>query len=428
MLLRTPLLLYYVPILCLGGFMNLTAEEHLRNRIATTGPITFAEFMETALFWPLSGYYTRSLSNPANDFFTAPAAHPAFGALLSLQLEEMWYGLGEPPQFTVIEPGAGSGLLAQDILQYAQQLNPAFWQALRYICIERRNLQQSGYAGYTAPEWLRAKNLPVRGIVGCILSNELLDVFPVHRVTLKGGSLRELYVGFRAGRFESTVGALSHTALSSRLEEEGITLDEGQQVEICLYLEPWVREVAECLEKGFVLTIDYGHDAKTLYSPQRRNGSLRCYYQHTISSNPYVYVGSQDITSHVDFTGLVSLGKQLGLNPLGLKRQSEFLENLGLGILQKMLLERGPELNQQKRDANRMGMLEIARNGGMGEFKSLIQSKGIAQPKITGILGRSSAWEKRLRKLPLPLLREKHLPLMESKYPHTSTYSASKPT
>lgn len=237
-----------------------------------------------------------------------------------------------------------------------------------------------------------------------------------------------MYVEFRAGRFESTLGALSHTTLSSRLEEDGITLEEGQQVEICLYLEPWVREVAECLEKGFVLTIDYGHDAKTLYSPKRRNGSLRCYYQHTVSSNPYVYVGSQDITSHVDFTVLASLGKQLGLNTLGLTRQSEFLKNLGLDILQKMLLEQATELNQRKRDANRMGMLEIARDGGLGDFKFLVQSKGVAQPNITGILGYSSSWEKRLRKLPLPILREEHLPLMESKYPHTSTYSASKTT
>ena len=105
MSLWTPLLLYYVPTLCLDGFMIPTAEEHLRNRIATVGPITFAEFMETALFWPLSGYYTRSQGNPVNDFFTAPAAHPAFGALISLQLEEMWYELGEPSQFTVIDLG-----------------------------------------------------------------------------------------------------------------------------------------------------------------------------------------------------------------------------------------------------------------------------------------------------------------------------------
>jgi SAM-dependent MidA family methyltransferase len=398
--------------------MTSSVQEVLRERIALRGPVSFAEFMELALYWPRDGYYSEAASerHPA-DFFTAPTAHPAFGALLSLQLEEMWQALGRPSLFTIAEPGAGTGLLSLDILRYAQHLEPGFQRAVRYCAIDRHPRYGREIPG-AGVEWIRAAGMPLRGLTGCVLSNELLDALPVHRVTVREGRLQELYVGYEDGQFVEVVGGPSTVALGARLAAEGVTLAEGQRAEVCLALEPWVRDVAASLERGFVLTVDYGHPARALYAPERHGGSLRCYYRHTLSGNPYVRVGAQDITAHVDFTAVAALGEQHGLGNLGLVSQGGFLTNLGLAGLQRRLVGQG--LGQRERDANRMGMLELGRAGGMGEFKVLVQSKDIDEGRLTGLEGGSPEWARRLEELPLPLLGEEHLKLMEARYPHTA--------
>ena len=401
--------------------MTPSVQDVLKERIARHGPVSFSEFMELALYWPRGGYYAEAASerHPA-DFFTAPAAHPAYGALLSLQLEEMWQFLGRPPLFTIVEPGAGTGLLSLDILRYAQYLEPGFQRAVRYCAIDRSPLHRHGreVSPGAGVEWIQAAGMPLRGFTGCVLSNELLDAFPVHRVTVCEGRLQELFVGYENGQFVEVIGEPSTAALDARLEAEGVTLDNGQRAEICLALEPWIQDAAASLERGFVLTVDYGHPAQALYAPERRQGSLRCYYRHTLSGNPYDRVGAQDITAHVDFTAVMALGERHGLNNHGLESQGLFLTNLGLAGLQRKLAGQG--LRQRERDANRMGMLELGRAGGMGEFKVLVQSKGIHQARLTGLEGASPAWSQRLEELPLPLLGEEHMKLMEARYPHTA--------
>ena len=398
--------------------MSSSAEEVIKERIVCRGPVPFAEFMELALYWPHGGYYAQAHTQEhPGDYFTAPAAHPAFGALLSLQLEELWRLLGRPQRFTIMEQGADDGLLAQDILQYANHLEPRFQRAIRYVGTDRYQGDRSSSDGKSPYERVQAAGLPLRRSVGCVLSNELLDALPVHRVTVHRGSLREIYVGLEDRRFVEVVGEPSTPALSARLRDEGITLAEGQVAEVCLALGPWMEEVAASLQSGFVLTVDYGHTASDLYSPERAQGSLRCYYKHTLSGNPLVRVGEQDITAHVDFTAVMAAGERHGLASLGLKTQRTFLANLGLGVFHRRLAASG--LSQQERDANRMGMLELARHGGMGEFKVLVQSKGVDDATITGLSGASPTWNKRLEELPLPLLDEGHLALMEARYPHT---------
>ncbi|MCZ6891983.1 MAG: class I SAM-dependent methyltransferase, partial [Chloroflexi bacterium] len=287
--------------------------------------------------------------------------------------------------------------------------------AVRYCAIDRSPRHRLPGA---VLEWIRAVGVPLRGLTGCVLSNELLDAFPVHRVTVREGRLQELFVGYKDGQFVEVIGEPSTAALSARLEADGVTLAEGQRAEICLALEPWIQDAAASLERGFVLTVDYGHPAQALYAPERRGGSLRCYYRHTLSGNPYDRVGAQDITAHVDFTAVTALGERHGLSSHGLESQRVFLANLGLAGLQRKLTGQG--LRQQERDANRMGMLELGRAGGMGEFKVLVQSKGIDEARLTGLEGGSSAWSRRLEELPLPLLGEEHLKLMEARYPHTA--------
>ena len=366
--------------------------------------MTFAEFMELALYWPNGGYYTRlAAADSPQDFYTAPMVHPAFGALIALQLEEMWRILDEPSPFTVVEQGAGTGRLAADIRDFSRNLDPSFHGALRYVAVDRAG-------GVT--------DAGVSSVVGCVLSNELLDAFPVHRVTVRDGKLLEIYVTRREYRLVELLDDVSSDDIRDRLEGEDVHLSEGQVAEVCLELEPWARRAAAMLRRGFVLTIDYGYPAAELYDARRRRGTLRCYYRHTLSGDPYRHIGEQDITAHVDFTAVASLGRRYGLEPYPLLSQAAFLRNLGLPLFMERLHSEG--LGQRQRDANRMAMLELARPGGMGDFKALVQRKEIDSRRLSGVHGASEEWAHRVRGLPLPRLSEQHADLLSARYPHAS--------
>ena len=397
------------------------AESEIVRRIREHGRITFAEFMELALFWPKGGYYT----NPDNvgaegDFYTAPGAHPAFGALLCVQAFQMWQLLGRPSTFWLVEMGAGSGLLCHDIVGYATHISPGFANSLRYLCLDRNpppgveSLLTGEARGMV--ERVAAQNVPLRGVdAGCFLSNELVDSLPVHRVTIDGGGLKEIFVTLKEGKLAEVLDSPSTPALEERLDSLGISLTEGFSTEINLAMESWMKEVSSALERGFLLTIDYGHPATELYSPGRRRGTLTCFYKHTQTDNPYLRIGRQDITTHVDFTSMVELGKTHGLETLSLNTQKEFLHSLGLGRFMARLPTSG--LRQREVEANRLGMLDIVRPGGMGEFKVLVQGKGVESPSLWGYEP-SRELEEVLDRLPLPLLTPLHVPLLEGRYPH----------
>ena len=290
------------------------------QRISEHGKMTFAEFMELALYWPNGGYYPRlGAVPPPQDYYTAPMAHPAFGALIALQLEEMWRLLGEPSPFTVVEQGAGTGRLAGDIRDFSQYLDPSFHRALQYVDVDR--------AGGVAP--FSIEDAAASSIVGCILSNELLDAFPVHRVTVRDGKLLEIYVTRQEGRLVELLDDVSTDDIRARLESEAVHLAEGQIAEVCLELEPWARQAATMLRSGFVLTIDYGYPAAELYDARRSQGTLRCYYRHTLTGDPYRHIGEQDITAHVDFTAVASLGQRYGLEPYPSAEPGELSEQPG---------------------------------------------------------------------------------------------------
>ena len=401
---------------CMADIAMTTLDETLTRRVTARGRITFAEFMELALYWPNGGYYIgASIEDTASDYYTSPSAHPAFGALLSLHLEEAWRLLDRPDPFVVVELGAGSGRLAGDITRYAVHLDGSFRQALRYVAVDRAPREQ---LAEQAVQWLEAADIPLRGVTGCILSNELLDAFPVHRVVLRGGRLQEIYVAYREGLLVEVEDEPSTPEITARLSEEGVVLVEGQRAEVCLELDRWVEQVATALERGFLVTVDYGYSARDLYSTVRLAGTLRCYFKHTLSDNPYVRVGQQDMTAHVDFTAVANLGERHGLISQPLLTQADFLGNLGLGTFQRRLMSAG--LGQSERDANRMAMLDLARPGGMGDFKVLVQGKGVDAAALTGVRGASDAWRKRLDDLPLPLLDEAHISVMSARYPHAA--------
>jgi len=221
-------------------------------------------------------------------------------------------------------------------------------------------------------------------VEGCFLSNELVDAFPVHQVIFDRGNLKEIYVTQDHGQLKEQWGKLSDLRIVSYFQSMGITLQEGQRAEVNLKALDWMEKVARCLKKGFVLTIDYGYLAKELYGSHRREGTLLCYTQHQTSENPYERLGEQDITSHVNFTGLIQKGEEVGLRFTGLVPQYQFL--IALGLLQEMesLGREMPEMDALQLRLSLKHLIEPEM--GMGEvFKVLIQHKGIDQPQLDGL-------------------------------------------
>ena len=212
--------------------------------------------------------------------------------------------------------------------------------------------------------------------MGCFLSNEYLDAFPVHQVAMTPDGLQEVYVALEDGQLVLGLGPPTTLALAARLQALDIELLEGQTAEICLRLDDWAAQLAASLERGFVLTVDYGRPASELYSPELRpRGTLTTYYQHTQLDAPLRHVGRQDITAQVDFTSVIDAGRRNGLDSLGMDHPAAgFLRRLGLTSMQQRLA--ALDLPQYAAQANRAGMLDLARQGGLGDFKVLCQGKG----------------------------------------------------
>ncbi|HIL30682.1 MAG TPA: class I SAM-dependent methyltransferase [Dehalococcoidia bacterium] len=391
----------------------MNAEYEIRRRIDERGKITFAEFMDVALYWPQGGYYTgREPVGAQGDFYTSPAVHPAFGALLAVQLFQMWQHMGQPSTFPVCELGAGNGLLSRDITSYAAELPSGFSAALRYVCLEQRSVDslESGISGTSR---VLADGLPFKNLQGCIISNEYLDAFPVHQVVLAGDVLKEVYVGLDGQHLVELTGELSHPGLAKRLDDLQLQLEPWQTVELNLELGSWSRNVTAALDRGFVLTIDYGRPAPDLYDPeQRHRGTLVTYHQHVQTDSPLTLIGQQDITAQVDFTSVTRAGETAGLDTLGMVTQREFLGNLHLDKLQQYL--RNHSLTPQQMQANRAGITDLVRLEGLGDFKVLIQSKNGGSPNLWGLTSSPEAADL-VERLPVPLLTDSHLSLPDGR-------------
>jgi len=392
----------------------MNAESEVRRRINEYGKITFAEFMSVALYWSHGGYYTsREPVGADGDYYTSPAVHPAFGALLAVQLFQMWQEMDSPSTFTILELGAGNGLLCRDITAYAKQLPQGFDSALRYVCLDRR-IPDPIEKGTPGTDRVMADGLPFHGIQGCILSNEYLDAFPVHQVTMTADGLQEVFVSLDGDDLVEVLGEPSDADLAGRLDDLGITLTEGQTAEINLDLERWANDAAGALERGYVLTIDYGRTAPDLYdSNVRHRGTLVTYHQHVQTDASLTMIGRQDITAQVDFTATAWAGEKAGLDTLGFVTQREFLSHLNLGILQQHLSNHS--LSPRQLQANRAGILDLARPGGLGDFRVLIQGKGVGIKKLWG-LEQSDDCSALFEGLPAPLLTGQHISLPDGRY------------
>jgi SAM-dependent MidA family methyltransferase len=358
--------------------------------------ITFAEFMDLALYHPDYGYYGSGqvAIGAKGDFFTSSSLGVDFGELLAEQLAEMWVILDRPQPFQVVEMGAGLGDLAIDILNYWQSNYPDLLQNVKYSIIEESSsliaTQQEKLQSWQEKgirlSWKSWSDLPNYSVTGCFFSNELIDAFPVHQVIWQDHQLQEIYVGENQGELIEIIAELSTSKLLNYFQQVQINLDsgdypEGYRTEVNLQALDWLNRVSQKLKQGYLLTIDYGYSAQKYYHPQRSQGTLQCYYQHRYHSDPLVNLGLQDITTHVNFTALENQGKSLGLETLGFTQQGLFLMSLGLG-------DRLTELSTGKFNfaeifKRRDALHQLIDPTGLGKFGVLLQAKGLTPVQKT---------------------------------------------
>ncbi|OQW50110.1 MAG: hypothetical protein A4C66_05570 [Nitrospira sp. HN-bin3] len=373
-----------------AGHPELVAA--IASEVTASGPIPFARFMELALYHPQFGYYMRS-SEPAaerigwkGDFYTSSDVHPILGNALARQAEQMDRLLGQPTPFTLVEMGPGKGLLARHLLSTCQRDYPSLFNRLRYVLIERSPAMREAQHIILAP-WLDRPDLltwvddlthlPSHSLNGLFLSNELVDSFPVHRIQMTAQGIQELWVDYREGRFVECLKPLSSDRLAAHLRLIGSDWAEGYRTEVNLHALDWMAQVAQCLARGFVLTIDYGHTAQDLYSIDRKRGTFLCYRQHTVHEDPFLHVGQQDMTAHVDFSSLATAGEEQGLRTTGFTNQMSFLMGLGIEQMLTGLSQDSPALT---------AAIQLLRPNGMGTtFKVLVQHKAVPNPKLDGL-------------------------------------------
>jgi SAM-dependent MidA family methyltransferase len=350
----------------------------IRAEIRRDGPITFARFMELALYDPDGGYYRGADAKPGRggDFVTAPELHPIFGQTLSTGLQQIWAHLGRPGRFVVREHGAGTGALAVAVL--GAIVDPDFRDAVRYQPVEVDPRRVTAFVDRLAAAGL--DDLIETGsddvaeddqrFVGVVLANEVLDALPVHRVRRRGDRLMELMVAVgEDDELRETELPPTTPEPAQRLRDEGIELRDGQTAEVCLALDAWVAAAAGPLRRGMLLLIDYGYPAAELYDPIRRtDGTLRSYVRHQVHDDPYRHIGRQDLTTHVDVTAVERAAHRAGLDTIGLTTQAEAL--MGLGIQDRLqAIQADPTTSLEDYLAVRSALMRLLDPAAMGRFR-----------------------------------------------------------
>jgi SAM-dependent MidA family methyltransferase len=361
----------------------------LAERIRRFGPITFAEYMRECLYHPAYGYYSQVESRRFADYYTSVDVHPIFGRLLARQFADMWEQLGSPAEFQLVEAAAGTGRLARHILDFARTQLPKFYEALQYIAVERSLARCDQLSERLRPHSARGRcqtaiEMPAKIHLGCIFSNELLDALPVHRVVQERGELREIFVTSDGAAFLELRLPLSTCAIAEYFAAQGIMFVEGQLAEAALEACDWITEIGRRLERGFVVTIDYGHEAADLFDAHHMAGTLLSYANHQVSEDVYAAPGQQDLSAHVNFTALRQWGERSGLESLGLVSQTAFLLALGQANEFADLYDDGMKEIEQVRA--RLQLKTLIFPEGMGErFQVLIQQKGTDTVKVRGL-------------------------------------------
>jgi len=306
--------------------------EEMANR---GGRLSFARFMELALYAPGLGYYSGGSPKlgAEGDFMTAPEWSPLFSRCLARQAAQVLVALGGGD---MLEVGGGSGVMAADILGslLADDCLPRRYYILE-LSADLRDRQQvllKKRLPHIQDRIIWLERLPEPGFRGVIVANELLDALPVHCFTITEGGAAELYVERRDEQWSWCQGEPSRAELSERIDglQQGENLPVGYISEINLAAEAWVASMSDILTAGMLLLVDYGFPRREYYHPQRNSGTLMCHYRHRAHGDPFILVGLQDITAHVEFTALAETAHAAGMRVAGYTTQAAFLLAQGI--------------------------------------------------------------------------------------------------
>ncbi len=362
---------------------SLEPAASIREEILERGPVTFSRFMELSLYHPVHGYYTTGAGRIGRqgDYFTVSDVGTYFGACVARQLLEMDRALGRPEPFHLLEFGGGRGLLARDIVDAAATESDSFARRLQYTLVDRspgmrqRAAGEAGQVRTAAPEDLAAEAAGA----GCVLAVELFDALPVHRVVRRNGSLREIRVGLdREGELQS-VESDPLPAVAAYARRYGAASLEGQEAEICLAAEEQFNRMAATLESGFMILVDYGHQAGRLYDAGRPRGTLLAYYRHGTNEDYYRRIGRQDLTAHVNWSGLTDTAAAAGWRSLALTTQDRFL--VANGILDRFKVRDEADWRDPGSVERRMKAMQLIHPEGMGRmFQVLVLYRGEGEP------------------------------------------------
>jgi SAM-dependent MidA family methyltransferase len=372
-----------------GDIGNPDLVSVIRDEIeAAGGRISFARFMELALYHPVWGYYRSAERRPGRpgDFLTAPETHPFFGIALARQIAECWERIGRPDPFVVREYGSGIGALAWDIIAGLSQEAPGCRAALQYRLVETNphrlaeslaGLIEGGLGDVAQAEEIPPGSDP-EPTTGVVIANEVADALPVHRLIWRDNRLHEGWVTWSGGGFVEEEGELSAEAAAvdpaGMLRENGIFLEEGDRIEISPAVAEWFASAARGLRRGYAIVIDYGYPAAELYRAHRLRGTVRAHRGHTVTDDPFRHVGEQDLTAHVDFSALRRAGEDAGLTFAGQTNQGAFLAGLEMGDL-LVALGKDPETTLPEYLAAQAATLRLIDPGGMGRFGVLIMAR-----------------------------------------------------
>ena len=353
----------------------------IRREIAASGVLSFARFMELALYCPVYGYYETKKDNPGQcgDFYTSVSVGKAFGQLLAFQFAEWLEVRSQKSEVRIIEAGAHDGQLAGDILTWLQCNRPRLFGQIKYCIIEpskrRQEWQQEVLHGFAPCVcWfadfedlkLKTRNPKLSGI---IFSNELLDAMPIRRFGWNAGKKEwfEWGVAVDGGKFVwAKIQNPQFAICNSQLET---VLPDGYIIETSSTVENWWRQAANVLGWGRLMTIDYGFTANEIFSPSQTSGTLRAFFHHHASNDLLANVGEQDITAHVNFSAIQTVGESAGLTTESFLTQPQFLTR----ILKKTLKDK----TFGKWDANRTRQFQtLTHPDHLGRaFRVLIQSR-----------------------------------------------------
>lgn len=302
------------------------------REISKQGPITFARFMELALYFPGLGYYSAGARKfgAEGDFVTAPEISPLYSRCIAKQCQQVLAELGGGD---ILEFGAGSGIMAVDLLTELVQQSclPEHYFILEVSAdLKQRQqqlLQQRLPEYYSHIQWLDAFPAEFRGVM---IANEVFDAMPVHKFKWQDGVVKEFYVDLQNNKFCWHIDKPSTPELVSKVNGLNINFTEGYESEINLTLESWLKSIGQVLTKGMLLIVDYGFVCNEYYHSDRDQGTLMCHFRHQAHDNPLLWPGIQDITAHVDFTAVAEAALLANLNVMGYVSQLHFLLNCGI--------------------------------------------------------------------------------------------------